>query len=126
MGGWAARKCLQLIENVENVLAIELLAACQGLDLRMPLLVRKSSHYLYPMHSLIHAQTTAPLQAVHAAIRTKVAPWDKDRYFHPDLVAAAEMIRDNKLVTITEPFLTDKQIEFDNDSDDNESKPHQH
>ena len=29
MGGFAARKCLQVVENVERVLAIELLAACQ-------------------------------------------------------------------------------------------------
>ena len=31
MGGWAARKALEVIENVENILAIELLCACQGM-----------------------------------------------------------------------------------------------
>jgi histidine ammonia-lyase len=29
MGGWAARKALEVIENVERVVAIELLCACQ-------------------------------------------------------------------------------------------------
>jgi histidine ammonia-lyase len=29
MGGWAARKALNVVENVEVVLATELLAACQ-------------------------------------------------------------------------------------------------
>jgi histidine ammonia-lyase len=37
MGAWAARKCLQVVENVEKVLAIELIAACQALDLQKPL-----------------------------------------------------------------------------------------
>jgi histidine ammonia-lyase len=32
MGGWSARKALKVIDNVENILAIELLAACQALD----------------------------------------------------------------------------------------------
>jgi len=44
MGGWAARKCLQVIQNVERVLAIELLAACQGIDLRRPLKVRYNKY----------------------------------------------------------------------------------
>jgi histidine ammonia-lyase len=87
MGGWAARKCLKIVENVENVLAIELLAACQGIDLRRPL------------------RTTAPLEAVHALVRTKVATWEKDRYLHPDIEAAAEMIRSGQVVAAVEHFL---------------------
>jgi histidine ammonia-lyase len=51
MGGWAARKCLKLIENVENVLAVELLAACQGLDLRKPLTVRSFARETMPFLS---------------------------------------------------------------------------
>jgi histidine ammonia-lyase len=31
MGGWSARKALKVIANVEHILAIELLAACQAL-----------------------------------------------------------------------------------------------
>lgn len=37
MGGWAARKSLELVKNVEYILAIELMAACQALDLLRPL-----------------------------------------------------------------------------------------
>jgi histidine ammonia-lyase len=33
MGGWSARKALKVIGNVENILAIELLAGCQALGL---------------------------------------------------------------------------------------------
>merc|ERR1712087_837387 len=37
MGGFAARKALEVVEHVETVIAIELLAACQALDLHRPL-----------------------------------------------------------------------------------------
>ena len=46
MGGWAARKALRVVKNLENVLAIELLAACQALEFKRPL------------------HTTEPLEAV--------------------------------------------------------------
>ena len=32
MGGWSARKALKVMANVENILAIELLAGCQALE----------------------------------------------------------------------------------------------
>jgi len=37
MGGFAARKCLQVVRNVEKVIAIELLAACQAIEFLRPL-----------------------------------------------------------------------------------------
>ena len=51
MGGYAARKSLQVVSNVETILAIELLAACQGIEFLRPL------------------RTTRPLEAVHTLIR---------------------------------------------------------
>ena len=36
MGGWSARKALKVVKNLENVLAIELLAACQALEFKRP------------------------------------------------------------------------------------------
>ena len=52
MGGFAARKALEVVEHVEHVLAIELLAACKGLDLRRP------------------KTTTPPLEKVFKLVRT--------------------------------------------------------
>jgi len=52
MGGWAARKALRVVENVERVMAIELISACQGIEFLRPL------------------RTTEPLEALHALIRT--------------------------------------------------------
>jgi histidine ammonia-lyase len=55
MGGWAARKALMVVKNVEKVLAIEYLAACQGIDFLRPL------------------KTTQPLEAVHSLLRLRYA-----------------------------------------------------
>ncbi|OQV14030.1 Histidine ammonia-lyase [Hypsibius exemplaris] len=79
MGGFAARKALKVIENVERVLAIELLAACQAIEFLRPL------------------KTTLPLEDVHRLVRTVVGPWDKDRFMSPDIEAATELIIGNKI-----------------------------
>ena len=55
MGGFAARKALSVVEHVEQVLAIELLAACQALDLRKDADKKKT--------------TTPPLEKVHKLVR---------------------------------------------------------
>ena len=54
MGGFAARKALEIVEHVEQVLAIELLAACQALEFRRPL------------------KTTIPLEKVYDLVREAV------------------------------------------------------
>ncbi len=54
MGGFAARKVLQVIENVERIIAIELLAACQAIEFLRPL------------------RTTKPLESVYSLVRTLV------------------------------------------------------
>lgn len=51
MGGFAARKALIVVDNVEHVIAIELLAACQAIEFLRPL------------------KTTAPLEAVYKIVR---------------------------------------------------------
>ena len=61
MGATAALKLATIHDHVRTVLAIELLCAAQGLDLRRPL------------------RTTPPLEAVHAAIRAQVPAMMVDR-----------------------------------------------
>ncbi|KAL2087350.1 hypothetical protein ACEWY4_016178 [Coilia grayii] len=79
MGGWAARKALRVVEHVEQVLAIELLAACQGLEFHRP------------------QKSTAPLEQVHKLVRSVVGPWDKDRAMSPDIEAAHKLLREEKV-----------------------------
>lgn len=75
MGANAATKCLRVIENVEKVLAIELLSAAQALDFRRPL------------HS------SSSIEKFFAAFR-KLIPFNtQDRVLHNDIVQAIQFIR---------------------------------
>jgi len=80
MGATAALKLAMIHDHVRTVLAIELLCAAQGLDLRRPL------------------RTTKPLEAVHAVIRAKVPAMMVDRPLAPDIVAVRALIDDGSLV----------------------------
>jgi histidine ammonia-lyase len=62
------------VANLERVLAVELLAAAQALDLRRPL------------------RSSPPLEELHARLRARVAPWDADRYAAADMEAAREVL----------------------------------
>lgn len=74
MGMWAALKCRRVAANVRKVLAIELLAAAQGVDLLRPL------------------ATSAPLARLHALLRTAVPKWEDDREMAPDIEAAEALL----------------------------------
>jgi histidine ammonia-lyase len=74
MATFAGRRLKDMAENTAGILAIELLAACQGIDFRAPL---KTSHLLEKAKSML---------------RDKVPFYDKDRYFAPDIAKAIELI----------------------------------
>jgi histidine ammonia-lyase len=84
MGVTAARKARQVMINLRNVLAMELLSGSQGIELLRPL------------------KTSKPLEAVQAKIRTKVKPIKKDRIFHDDILALAEMVRTGEILAAAE------------------------
>lgn len=86
MGGWAARKCLQVITNVEIVLAIEYLAACQALD-------------------FIKEKPTPILQEIKNILRKHVSTYDKDRYMTPDIEKATELIKNGTITNIINEYL---------------------
>ena len=62
MGWHAARKAGEVLDNVATVLAVEVLCAAQGIDLRSPV-----------------AGPGPAVAAVHAAVRDVVEPMDVDR-----------------------------------------------
>ena len=83
MGMTSARKAMALLSNSERVIAIEALAAAQGLDLRgMP--------------------PGPGTGAAHAAIRAVSPRVDEDRSLSPDIDAARELIASGKLVAAAE------------------------
>ncbi|MCW3110704.1 MAG: histidine ammonia-lyase [Segetibacter sp.] len=83
MGANAATKCLRLINNVEKVLAIELMSAAQALECRRP------------------AQTSPFLEQLVQDFRQQVSFVDEDRVLHYDIVKAIEFIRIYKLLSLT-------------------------
>jgi histidine ammonia-lyase len=85
MATFAARRLTDMWENTSGILAIEFLAACQGLDFLAPL------------------KTAEKIDDAHRLLRAKVPFYDKDRYFAPDILHAATLIRDGKLL----PLVTD-------------------
>lgn len=74
MGANAATKCLRVINNVEKVLAIELLSAAQALEFRRP------------------AKSSEPIEKLVATLREKVSFVAEDRFMHPDMVTATQII----------------------------------
>jgi len=74
MATFAARRLIDMRENCAGILAIELLAACQGLDFRAPL------------------KTSTKLEEAKNMLREMVPFYDKDRYFAPDIQKATELV----------------------------------
>lgn len=75
MGTIAARNAAGIIENVEQVCAIELFNAAQALEFSAG---RKPG---------------AGVAAAHEAVREVIKPWTADRYINPDMQAAAALVR---------------------------------
>jgi histidine ammonia-lyase len=69
MATFAARRLSTMAANTIGIVAIELLAAAQGVDLRKPL------------------ATSPKLAAAMALIRSNAAFWERDRAFAPDIEA---------------------------------------
>ncbi|HEY0281985.1 MAG TPA: histidine ammonia-lyase [Rhizomicrobium sp.] len=79
MAAHGARRLLDMAGNAASVVAIELLAATQGLDFHRPL---KSSE---------------PLEQAAHDIRSLVGPYERDRYFAPDIAAITGYVQDGAL-----------------------------
>jgi histidine ammonia-lyase len=63
-----------MADNTATILGIEWLAAAQGVDFHRPL------------------ATSPRLAQAHAALRSSVAFYDKDRLFAPDIEAARRLV----------------------------------
>ena len=75
MATFAARRLADMAANTAGIVAIELLAAAQGIDFRRPL------------------ATSAPLEEAHAMIRRVAPHLDGDRYLALDIEAATPLVR---------------------------------
>ncbi len=80
MATFAGRRLRDIFDNVAGILAIEWLAACQGIDFRAPL------------------TTSDDLESIKTLLREQVSFYDKDRYFAPDIEKAKKLISSNQLL----------------------------
>jgi histidine ammonia-lyase len=77
MGANAATKCYRVINNVEKVLAIELLTAVQALEYRRPL------------------KSSPEIEKLVKEFRKKVSFNETDRFLHEDMLNAIEFMRED-------------------------------
>lgn len=88
MGSIAARKCYEILKNVETVNAIEFLTAAQGIEFLKPL------------------KPGIGTSAVYKKIREYVKPLKKDRILHKDIQKVLTLVRNGEILE-----LIDKMIE---------------
>ena len=79
MGSVAARKAAQVVGNTANVLALELICACQALEFQGV------------------ADASPAARAVHSLVREQVAPIDRDRGLHAEVEALSGRILDGDI-----------------------------
>jgi histidine ammonia-lyase len=79
MATHGARRLLDMADNSAAIVAIELLCAAQGVDLRRPV------------------ETSPQLKQAHRAIRAGAPFWDQDRLMAPDIAHAKSVIQSGVL-----------------------------
>jgi histidine ammonia-lyase len=84
MGVHAARKASEIVDHAVTVIAIEMLAAAQALDILKP------------------ARPGRGAQAAHRFFRRRVSGMERDRILAPDIEAARGIVLDPSLVTAVE------------------------
>ena len=82
MGMIAARKARKVVENVQGVLAIELLCASQALDFRKPL------------------KPGLPLRKAHETIRSLVPSLVCDRVLYPELRLVTDLVKQGDIARV--------------------------
>src|SRR5208282_231471 len=87
MATHAARRLRAMVDNAAAVVGIELLAAAQGIDFHRP------------------SRSSTRLEEVHAAIRKDVPFYAADRYFAPDIEAAASWVRSARFAALVARLL---------------------
>jgi histidine ammonia-lyase len=84
MATGAALRLHDMAENLAGILAIELLAAAQGLEFHRPL------------------QSSAALERAHGLVREAAAAWDTDRAMAPDIAAVKALVQRGRFAALVE------------------------
>lgn len=84
MGSISARKLGSILANVQNIVAIEILCACQGLEFRDK------------------SKLAPATKAVYDLVRTYVPPLKEDRFLEPEIKVARELVTSGKILRAVE------------------------
>ncbi len=87
MGTISARKCRQIVENVENVIAIELVCAAQAMDL------------------FTNLKPGEGTMAAYDVIREKICHLEQDRVTSEDIDAMRRLMRTGKIIQAVEEMV---------------------
>jgi histidine ammonia-lyase len=99
MGSISGRKLNKVLDNLEYILAIELLSACQAIEFRQPL------------------KSSALLEYAHDIVREKVSFASEDRVFADDINRVAGMIQDFSFVEKVNAFAGQQGIRLNEQFD---------
>ena len=80
MGSIAARKCFQILQNVQTVIAIECICASQGIEFLQPL------------------KCGIGTDSAYKKIRSVLKPMNKDRELHIDINKILKIVKDGSLL----------------------------
>jgi len=94
MASICARRANEVLDNLENILAVELLCAAQAFDYRRPL---KSGKIL---------------EACHDLIRAKIDHAEEDRVFADDMATARQIIASEELVRTANHIANQENIDL--------------
>ncbi len=94
MGSISGRKLDKILDNLEYILAIELLSACQAIEFRQPL------------------KSSAILEFAHAYVRKFVGFAEEDRIFADDINKVAGLIKDFSFVEKVNQFAASRNIDL--------------
>src|SRR5207253_4148226 len=94
MGSISGRKLNSILDNLEYILAIELLCACQAIEFRSPL------------------KSSSILEFAHDYVRRFVGFAEEDRIFANDISRISKIISDFSFVSKVNEFAASKGIEL--------------
>jgi histidine ammonia-lyase len=100
MGSISGRKVSQVLDNLEYILAIELMSACQAIEFRRPL------------------KSSAILEAAHEYVRRFVGFASEDRIFSEDIRGLHAIIHDHSFVRYCNSVATGQHIGLNAGFDD--------
>ena len=86
MATFAARRLSDMVENTSAIVAIELLAAAQGIDFRRPL------------------KSSPALERAHAIVRGVAPHLDGDRFLANDIEAVTPLVRSGRFAPFWEKW----------------------